>query len=106
MAPLLKRRGVASRWETAVLVCGKCSRKIDGGFGEKGRTPLAKALRKLAGLGKGRKATAGVVEVKCLGLCPKGAVAVVDAAQPGAWLLVYPGDDVDALAAQLRLREG
>ena len=48
MAPQLKR--VRSDWQGAVLVCGKCSKKLDGGFGKKGRTPLAKLLRKILGL--------------------------------------------------------
>ena len=34
-----------SDWTSAVLVCGKCSKKIDGGFGPKRSERLAKALR-------------------------------------------------------------
>ena len=63
-----------------MLVCAKCSRKLDGGFGGAGK-PLAKALRKHLKLKNGPKSRAGVVEVKCLGVCPKGAVVVVDSAQ-------------------------
>ena len=37
---------IRSNWERTLLVCGKCSRKVDGGFGPKGRTSLAKALRR------------------------------------------------------------
>lgn len=87
-------------WSSAVLVCGKCSKKIDGGFGPDGDERLAKALRREAGFGKGRKASVGVVEVKCLGLCPKKAVTVVDMRRPGEWLVVPAGDDVAALAAR------
>lgn len=87
-------------WNGAVLVCGKCSRKLDGGFGAKGRSRLAKALRQCAGLGKGRKASVGVIETKCLGLCPKHAVTVVDTRRPGEWLVIEPGEDVAALAAR------
>ena len=57
---------VSSNWQNAVLVCRKCSRKIDGGFGPDGRKPLAKALRKHLGLKKGRKAPVGIIEVGCL----------------------------------------
>ena len=89
-----------SDWTGAVLVCGKCSRKIGGGFGPKGGERLAKALRREAGFGKERRATVGVLEVKCLGLCPKKAVAVVDTRRPGEWLVVPAGDDVAALAAR------
>lgn len=87
-----------SNWHGAVLVCGKCSRKIDGGFGPKGRSRLARLLRKCPGMGKGRKATVGVIETKCLGLCPKHAVTVVDTRRPGEWLVVERGEDVAALA--------
>ena len=93
-----------THWSAAVLVCGKCSKKIDGGFGPKGGERLAKALRREAGFGKGRKADVGVIEVKCLGLCPKNAVTVVDTRRPGEWLVVPAGDDVAALAARFSER--
>ena len=32
-------------WNTVLLVCGKCSRKMDGGYGAKGRDPLRSVLR-------------------------------------------------------------
>ncbi|WP_404333323.1 (2Fe-2S) ferredoxin domain-containing protein [Sphingomonas sp. MMS12-HWE2-04] len=97
---------VRSNWANAVLVCAKCSKKLDGGFGPKGKTPLAKALRKHLGLKKGRKGAAGVVEVKCLGICPRGAVTVVNGARSRDWLLVSEGADLDALAETLGLPEG
>ena len=94
---------VRANWSGAILVCGKCSKKLGGGFGEGGRTPLAKALRKGLGLKKGRKAAIGVVEVKCLGVCPKGAVTVVDTRGPGEWLLVRGGSPLATVAADLGL---
>lgn len=99
MAPQL--RPVRSEWQGAILVCGKCSKKLDGGFGKKGRTPLAKLLRKLLGLGKGRKASLGVVETRCLGVCPKRGVVLVDGRDPARWLVVPEGADVTELAARL-----
>jgi predicted metal-binding protein len=96
-------RTVPSRWDAAVLVCGKCSKRVGGGFGEDGRLPLVKALRRHLGLKKGRKAVAGVVEVKCLGLCPKRAVLAINAGQPDAWRLVAPGTPLDEVAADLCL---
>jgi len=96
-------REVASRWRTAVLVCGKCSKRVGGGFGDDGRTGLAKALRRHLGLKKGRKGVAGVVEVKCLGLCPKRQVVVVPGGDPARWRLVEPGTDLDEVAAALDL---
>ena len=94
---------VRSNWQNAVLVCRKCSKKLDGGFGADGDERLAKALRKRLSLKKGRKAAAGIVEVNCLGVCPKGAVTVVNGAQSRDWLLVRRGADLDALAQALGL---
>ena len=74
-------RRAKAEWESTVLICGKCSKKVGGGFGPKGKTPLAKALKRI--FGKGRKASVGVVETKCLGLCPKNAVTLVDGRRPG-----------------------
>jgi predicted metal-binding protein len=93
---------VRSNWSATILVCGKCSKKIGGGFGDKGKTPLAKALKKLGG-GKKRKADFGVIETRCLGVCPKGAVTVIDAAHPGKWMLVEEGTPVDEVAELLGL---
>jgi predicted metal-binding protein len=97
-------RVLASRWQGSVLVCGKCSKKLGGGFGEKGRTPLAKMLRAVLGLKKGRKAERGVVEVKCLGICPKNAVVMLDGARPDRWLLVPAGADASEVVATLTER--
>ena len=102
-----ERRGlkhlVRSNWQNAVLICRKCSKKLDGGFGPDGDQRLAKALRKHLALKKGRKAAAGLLEVDCLGICPKGAVTVVNGAASRDWLIVKPGADLDQLAAELSL---
>lgn len=97
---------VRANWRNVVLVCRKCSKKLDGGFGPKGDERLAKALRRHLSIKKGRKADAGIVEVGCLGVCPKGAVTVVDGADSREWLLVRPGADLDELARALHLGEG
>ncbi|WP_062731735.1 hypothetical protein [Sphingobium abikonense] len=94
---------VRSNWQQAVLVCRKCSKKVGGGFGPDGDERLAKALRRHLSLKKGRKAAAGIVEVNCLGICPKGAVTVVNGADSRDWLLVRPKADLDMLAQQLGL---
>lgn len=103
MEARLVKTVVRSDWQGTLLVCGKCTRKLDGGFGDKGRTPLGKALRRYLGLGKGRRARLGIVETKCLGICPKGAVVVVDAGAPAEWRLVRAGTPLDEIAAALRL---
>jgi predicted metal-binding protein len=94
---------VRSNWDATILVCGKCSKKLKGGFGDKGRTPLAKGLKAFGG-GKKRKARFGVIETRCLGVCPKGAVTVIDAAHPGIWTLVEEGTPLDEVAAKLGLK--
>jgi len=94
---------VRSNWSNVALICRKCSKKLDGGFGPGGGERLAKALRKHLSLKKGRKAAAGIVEVNCLGICPRGAVTVVDGAASRDWLLVRPGADLDELAEALGL---
>ncbi|VXC99611.1 hypothetical protein [Sphingomonas sp. AX6] len=98
----LKTR-VRSNWARTLLVCAKCSKKLDGGFGPKGKLPLAKALRKEMGATKGRKSSVGIVEVKCLGVCPKRAVTVVDGARPREWVLVAQGADIGTVARELGL---
>ena len=92
---------VRSNWKRAILVCGKCSGKVDGGFGPGGRTPLAKALRRELGGGKGRKARFGVTEVKCLGVCPKHAVVAIDTADTRTWHLIRVGTAVADVARML-----
>jgi predicted metal-binding protein len=94
---------VRSNWSDAILVCSKCSKKLDGGFGPKGRAPLGKALRKHLGLKKGRKAGAGIVDVKCLGVCPAGAVTVINGTHSREWLLVPKGMDLDEVVEELGL---
>ena len=97
----MMRDHVPSHWRGAVLVCSKCSKKVGGGFGPKGKTRLAKALRELGNGKKGRKADFGVIETGCLKLCPKKAVVVVDAGHPRDWLLVEPGTSVEKVADRL-----
>jgi predicted metal-binding protein len=94
---MLKR--VSSNWDSAVLVCAKCSKKINGGFGDKGRTRLAKALKRE--IGNGRKAPRGIVEVKCLGVCPRNAVTMVDSRKPGEWMVIRAGTPVAQVLALL-----
>jgi len=105
MASGLKRT-VRADWAGAILVCRKCTRKVDGGFGKKGKHGLAKALRMHLHLGKGRKASVGIVEVGCLGICPHRAVTVVDASHPARWRIVPAGSDLDDVAADLGLTAG
>jgi len=101
----LRRDSIESRWATTILVCRKCTKRLDGGFGKKGRTSLAKLLRKHAGGGWRRKAAFGVVEARCLGVCPRDAVVVVDGAHPGRWQLIRAGTPVEDVLERLGLGE-
>jgi predicted metal-binding protein len=94
-------RKVKADWQAAILVCGKCTRKIDGGFGAKGKTSLAKALRKLGNRKKGRKASLGIIETGCLKICPKDAVVAINGARTRDWLIIRRGTDIPEAAAAL-----
>lgn len=94
------RDRVRARWAGLLAVCAKCEKKLKGrGFGKGGRETLSRELQALAA-GKGRKARFGVCTVKCLKLCPKGAVTVVSGARPDDWLIVQPGEAAQAVLAR------
>jgi predicted metal-binding protein len=87
-------------WRDIILVCRKCSRKLDGGFGPDGEDSLPRELKR--GLrATGRRATCRVIETKCLGICPKGAVTVLAARTPGAILTIPAGTETLAVLARL-----
>ena len=73
-----------TKWRDVVLVCKKCQKKLDGGFGPHGDKSLKKALKKYLKPGdrKGRKAELAVIETACFDICPKNAVIAVNAAEP------------------------
>jgi predicted metal-binding protein len=74
-------------WTTILLVCGKCTRKMDGGYGPKGNGTLKTALRsKLKERGQLRQVR--IIETRCMGVCPKKAVTVLNADKPGSILTV------------------
>ena len=102
---------VKADWRDVVLVCRKCSKKLDGGFGPDGGQALAKALRKTLarhrglapGKVKSRRRGIAVLEVGCLDICPKTAVVALRAADPGRWIVVPEGADLDEVAMRLGL---
>ena len=97
-----------TKWRDVVLVCKKCQKKLDGGFGPHGDKSLKKALKKYLkpGDGKGRKAELAVIETACFDVCPKNAVVCVNAAEPKALLIVPVGADLFEVKARLRLDDG
>ena len=86
---------VRSDWTGVILICGKCQKKVGD------RPRLAKLLRAVLGGGKGRRATVGVVETRCLGVCPKRGVVVVDTARPGQWQIIAPGAEASEVLARV-----
>ena len=92
---------VPTDWLQVILVCRKCSKKLGGGYGPEGDQSLPRAMK--TGLrAAGRRRSVRVIESKCLGLCPKNAVTVLDAGRPGRMLAVPAGTDVaDTLAMLL-----
>lgn len=104
LAPALLPPPGCGRWARApfaqaVLVCGKCARKLDGeGFGPDGDRSLKKALKRAARSGAwGRKVR--VVETACLDLCPRRRQVAVaaDGLGRGRLLVVAPGADAGAV---------
>ncbi len=87
-------------WREVVLVCSKCSKKLKGGFGPDDDETLARALKQ-ALRSAGRRREVRVIETKCLGLCPKGAVTVLQAGAPDALLTVAGSTGLDALLERL-----
>lgn len=86
-----------------IAICGKCGRKLDGGFGSDGKRSLAKALRRRIVGAKGKRATLRIVETRCLDICPKGTVVMLDSAQPGEVVIVPAGMPVPDVARELGL---
>jgi predicted metal-binding protein len=95
---------IRSQWKATLLVCAKCEKKLgNDGFGKAGGKRLSKLLRKRLGGGLRRKAQAGVIATRCLGVCPRRGVTVIDAAHPGRWLVVPAGTAVDEVIERLAL---
>ena len=95
-----------TKWRDVVLVCKKCSKKLEGGFGPDGDKTLKKALRKYLHAGKGKKAELAVIETACFDVCPRNAVVAVNAANPKALLIVPVGADLLEVKARLGLDDG
>ncbi len=76
-----------TRWKTILLLCGKCARKMDGGYGPNGKHTLRSVLRmELSATGLRRQVR--IIETRCMGICPRKAVTALNAAKPEAILTV------------------
>ena len=94
---------IASRptpWTDIVLLCGKCGRKLDGGYGPDGDQSLRTALRDEL-KATGRKRQLRVIETKCIGLCPKKSVTAILASRPGEILAIPAGTNAAEALARL-----
>jgi predicted metal-binding protein len=93
-------RSRSTPWNTVILLCGKCARKMKGGYGRKGKEMLRTALR--AELkAKGYRRGVRVIETRCMGICPKKAVTALNASRPGRMLTIPKGTGADKALAQL-----
>ena len=81
-------RNVATNTRRLIAICSKCGDKLGGGFGDDGRRPLAKLLRRTVPGTKGKRATLRIIETKCLDICPKRGVALLDSLQPGVVVII------------------
>ena len=87
-------------WKTVILLCGRCARKLDGGFGPKRQQPLRNALW-TAIKARGSRREVRIIETRCMGICPKKAVTAINASRPGRILTVPKGAEADEVLAQL-----
>ncbi len=96
-------RLLPTRATRLIAICGKCGRKVGGGFGASGDTSLTKALRRSVDGAKGKKAALRIIETRCMDICPKRAVAVIDSRNPGRVMIVPEGVPIETVAAGLEL---
>jgi predicted metal-binding protein len=91
---------IATGWTDLVLICRACSRKLDGGFGPDGDLSLRRALRQ-ALRRRGQRGALGLVEVRCLGVCPKSGVTVARGSQAENLVVVPENFSAEALLDRL-----
>jgi hypothetical protein len=73
---------------------------MNGGYGRKGRETLRTALR--SGLrAEGFKRGVRVIEMRCIGICPKNAVTALNASRPDKILTIPKGTASEEALAQL-----
>ncbi len=95
-------RTIATEATRLIGICGKCGKKLDGGFGADGDKPLAKMLRKAAGA-RGKRSAVRIMTTACLDICPKNAVAMVDSHAPGTVMIVAKHAPVSRVCTRLGL---
>ena len=73
---------------------------MDGGYGTKGKETLRTALRG-AFKEKGHRRDVRIIETRCMGICPKKAVTVLNASRPARILTIPKGTVADEAMRQL-----
>jgi hypothetical protein len=81
-------------WRSVFVLCRKCGKKLDGGFGRKRRESLRTVLRE-ALRGAGRRREVRICETSCFGICPKGGVTALNATRPGMIHVIPTGASGD-----------
>src|SRR6516165_2151312 len=95
-----RMKSYRTNWTNILLLCGKCARKMDGGYGEDGGDTL-RSVMKTALKEAGLKRQTRLIETKCMGLCPKNAVIAVNASHPGRMLVIPKGTEANVVLARL-----
>jgi predicted metal-binding protein len=98
MAELIRARPTA--WNTVVLLCGKCARKMDGGYGRNGKEKLRNVLRE-AFRENGHRRDVRIIETRCMGVCPRQAVTALNASRPARILTIPKGTAGNEAMTQL-----
>ena len=96
-------RTLATAAARVIAICTKCGKKLDGGFGPGAELSLAKALRRELPAAHGKRRTVRIVETKCLDICPKGAVVVIDSNAPADMLIVPRATPITEFASRIGL---
>ena len=87
-------------WKTIVLTCGKCARKMDGGYGPKGKDTLREAVD-TALRDAGRRRDIHIIETRCMGVCPKKATTMLIASRPDSVMTVRKGTAIEEVTGLL-----
>jgi hypothetical protein len=91
-------------WETIILLCRKCARKMDGGYGTNGKETLGTALRE-AFREKGHRRDVRIIETRCMDVCPKKAVTALNANRPDRIMTIPKGTAATEVMEQLMPEE-
>ncbi len=83
-----------------LMLCGKCERKLDGGFGDDGDQSLERALKRFL-RAAGRQREVRLLRVACFGVCPKRAVTLARSDRPDELLVVPAGTAMATLMERL-----